>query len=57
MKHQSLIARLALLFSGAQAFAQFGPQRDPSAPFDLKSDNWNARWISVPETGAQDYGV
>ena len=57
MKHHSLIALLALLFSGAQAFAQFGPQRDPSAPFDLKSDNWNARWISVPETGAQDYGV
>ena len=57
MKHHSLIALLAFLLSGAQAFAQFGPQRDPSAPFDLKSDNWNARWISVPETGAQDYGV
>lgn len=40
------------------AFAQPGQQqRDPSAPFDLFTDSWNARWISVPETGAQDYGV
>ena len=45
------------LLSGVGAFAQFGPQRDPSAPFDLATDNWTARWISVPGAGAQDYGV
>ena len=39
------------------ALAQYGPQRAPSAPFDLKSDMWNAKWISVPETGASDYGI
>ena len=49
----------AILFSAlsASAFAQSAPPRDPSAPFDLFSENWNARWIRVPETGAQDYGV
>ena len=52
----TLVAALMLL-AGAGAMAQFGPQRDPSAPFDLKTDSWNARWISVPGAGAQDYGV
>ena len=28
-----------------------------SAQADLASQTWPARWISVPETGAQDYGV
>ena len=47
-----------LLLGSVAAFAQPGrQQRDPSAPFDLRSDSWNAHWISVPETGAQDYGV
>ena len=39
-----------LLLTGVQAFAQ-------SAPVDLFTEHWPARWISVPETGAQDYGV
>ena len=26
-------------------------------PFNLQTELWNARWISVPGTGAQDYGV
>ncbi len=56
MRHPLLTVSLMLLVS-ATAYAQFGPQRDPSAPFDLFTDNWNARWISVPGAGAQDYGV
>ena len=46
-----------MLVSGVGAFAQFGPQRDPAAPFDLAVENWNARWISVPDTEPQGYGV
>ena len=53
-----ILAVLALaLLSSVCAFAQFGPQRDPSAPFDLATDTWNARWISVPDTDPQGYGV
>ena len=53
-----LISLLCLAFlSAGSARAQFSPQRDPSAPFDLKTQSWNARWISVPGAGAQDYGV
>ena len=57
MKRILLTLTALVLLAGTGAFAQFGPQRDPSAPFDLKTDAWNARWISVPGTGAQDYGV
>ena len=42
-----------VLFAGTCAFAQ----RDPLAPFDLRTESWSARWISVPGAGAQDYGV
>ena len=55
-KHLATFLALTLL-SGAGAFAQFGPQRDPAAPFDLATENWNARWISVPQTAQQGYGV
>ena len=48
---------ILLLLAGAAAFAQSAPRRDPSVPFDLQTELWNARWISVPGTGAQDYGV
>jgi len=48
---------LLLLLAGGSARAQAGPQRDPAAPLDLKTESWTARWISVPGTGAQDYGV
>ena len=54
MKHLPL--SILLLLSGIVAFAQSGPQADP-ASVDLFTEHWNARWISVPETGAQDYGV
>lgn len=57
MRYHPILLFLTLFFAGTHASAQFGPQRDPSAPFDLLSDNWNARWISVPGAGAQDYGV
>lgn len=57
MRHCPFFLLLTVLLAGTQAFAQFGPQRDPNAPFDLFTDNWNARWISVPDAGAQDYGV
>ena len=50
MKHISFAAIVTILLAGAQAFAQ-------TAPFDRFSETWPARWISVPETGAQDYGV
>ena len=55
-KKYTLVAVLMLL-AGAGAMAQPGTRRDSSAPLDLKSESWNARWISVPGTGAQDYGV
>ena len=59
MKHfRHLGLTLFLILGSVAALAQPGrPQRDPSAPFDLKTDSWNARWISVPGAGAQDYGV
>ena len=57
MKLPSFLLSIALLAAAWPLQAQFGPQRDPSAPFDLASENWNARWISVPGAGAQDYGV
>ena len=56
MKRFFLLAALLLGYCGSVS-AQSAPRRDPSAPFDLRTENWNARWISVPETGAQDYGV
>lgn len=49
---------LASILISSALLAQPGMQRrDPSAPFDLATDSWNARWISVPGTGAQKYGV
>lgn len=50
---KKLISLLVLLLP-LTALAQ---QRDPMAPFNLFSDTWTARWISVPETGPQEYGV
>ncbi len=55
MKHYPLA--ILLILAGVTAYAQSAPRRDPSVPFDLQTELWNARWISVPETGAQDYGV
>ena len=59
MKHiRQLGLTLILLLVSVAALAQPGrQQRNPSVPFDLRTESWNARWISVPETGAQDYGV
>ncbi len=57
MKLPSFLLSIALLAVTLPLQAQFGPQRDPGAPFDLATENWNARWISVPGAGAQDYGV
>lgn len=58
MRKQLMILTALVLLSGIGTFAQpGGRQRDPQAPFDLKTDAWNARWISVPGTGPQDYGV
>ena len=58
MRIRRLTFTLILLLGTVAASAQPGrQQRDPAAPFDLRSDSWNAHWISVPETGAQDYGV
>ena len=57
MKLSPFFTGFLLLVCSVQAYAQTAPARDPSAPFDLRTENWNARWISVPETGAQDYGV
>jgi hypothetical protein len=52
MKHIALA--LAFLVAGCfSAAAQGGPQKAT----DLKSEMWNAKWISVPETGSLDYGV
>lgn len=54
----TVILLLCGLLAVTSAAAQPGrQQRDPSAPFDLSHEAWNARWISVPGTGAQDYGV
>lgn len=47
----------AVLLVGTAVYAQPGQRRDPSQPFDLATESWNASWISVPGTGAQDYGV
>ena len=44
---------LFLLSSGLTAMAQTGP----SATQDLFTDSWPARWLSVPDTAPQDYGV
>ena len=57
MKLSPFFTGFLLLVCSVQAYAQTAPARDPSAPFELRTENWNARWISVPETGAQDYGV
>ena len=57
MRHHPVLLLLTLFLALAQASAQPGARRDPAAPFDLETEHWNARWISVPETGAQDYGV
>ena len=53
MNFRSSLLLTALLLAGTVASAQFGPQRDPLAPFNLKTDSWTARWISVPGAGAQ----
>ena len=42
------------LLAGVQVQAQSAPVQ---GAIDLKTEHWPARWISVPETGAQDYGV
>ena len=57
MKKLLMTLTALVLLAGTGAFAQFGPQRDPLAPFDLRTDAWTARWISVPGAGPQDYGV
>lgn len=58
MKIRMLAIALVLLSGSVSVFAQpGGPRRDSSAPFSLVTDSWNARWISVPGAGAQDYGV
>ena len=54
---RTMLTVFAMLFAVVSASAQSGSQRDPSVPFDLKTESWNARWISVPGAGAQDYGV
>ena len=56
MRHSFLTLFLSLA-AGFAAMAQYGPQRPSSAPFDLKTDMWNAKWISVPQAPALDYGV
>ena len=58
MSIRRLTFTLFLLLGSVAVSAQPGrQQRDPSAAFDLLTDSWNAHWISVPGTGAQDYGV
>ena len=57
MKTEKLILLTACALLASALHAQPRAQRDPSAPFDLFTDAWNARWISVPGTSAQDYGV
>ena len=58
MINRHLTFSLFLLLATVAASAQPGrQQRDPSVPIDLRADSWNARWISVPGAGAQDYGV
>lgn len=52
MRQYPAILFLSLFCAITQVSAQDAP-----APFDLETEHWNARWISVPETGAQDYGV
>ena len=52
MRHYPVLLILSLLCAFTQASAQ-----NASATPDLETAPWNARWISVPETGAQDYGV
>ena len=56
---KKLILTICALSLCLCASAQFwgGPQRDPSAPFSLEHDSWNAKWISVPDAGANDYGI
>ena len=39
------------------ASAQSVPGRAPSTPPDIRTELWKAKWISVPGTGALDYGV
>ena len=56
MKKSCFTLALILAFS-VICTAQVGPVRAPSAPFDLETELWNARWISVPGTGELDYGV
>ena len=53
-----IILTTLLLACTLCANAQFGgSRRAPGQPFDLATESWNARWISVPETPANDYGV
>ena len=52
MRQYPALLFLSLFCAVTQVSAQ-----DTPAPFDLQTQSWNARWISVPETGAHDYGV
>ena len=57
MKKILAIAALLMLYTSFSADAQFGPRRAPDAPFSLTTESWNARWISVPDTDPNGYGV
>lgn len=48
---------MLLCLSGIETSAQFGQRRAPDAPFSLTTESWNARWISVPGTDPNGYGV
>ena len=53
-----LIITVLMLLAAFGADAQFGgPRRAPDAPFSLTTESWNARWISVPDTDPNGYGV
>lgn len=56
MKRLFLI--IILIINSFCLVAQFGgPRRTPGQPFNLATESWNAKWISVPDAPAQDYGV
>ncbi len=59
MRIRTLTIGVALLccLSGAAQPGFGGPAPDPSVPRDLTTESWYARWISVPDTDPQGYGV